>query len=369
MKLQPGFRRWLKELIQPSSSPALENALEQHKDTVPVLWLLGKTGAGKSSIIQRLTGDSKTEIGNGFAPCTKTAQLYNHPASAPVVRFLDTRGLGEAKYDATEDIELASHASHALILVTRVDDTAQSAVLEALAAQQKKLTSMAILHVHTHLHTLSEEELNRAIQFNSEAVANALGRKPESVLVDFTSAEDGFEDINIGLSELRRAIVSLVPELTRVLTLHEADNRETEVFLPLRREILGYASATAAVDLFPAVGLFAVPTVQGKLLHTLAGRYNIEWNRQVALEFVAALGSGFLYRYAISLAGRQLGKFIPVYGQSAGAAAAATLSFASTYALGRAACMYFYHQQNQLSISTESLQEAFKQALKDQKAL
>lgn len=367
MKIQPGYRRWLKELVQPSSSLALEQALEKHKESLPVLWLLGKTGAGKSSIIQRLTGDSKTEIGNGFAPCTKTAQHYDHPGNAPVVRFLDTRGLGEAYYDAGDDIDAASKGSHALIIVTRVDDPSQNVVVEALALQRQKLASMAIVHVHTHLHTLSGDDLSRAIQFNTQSVAEALDSSPQTVLVDFTDPADGFDDTNRGLTELRQSIIELVPELARTLALHEADDRESQLFLPLRKEILGYSSAAAAVDLFPAVGLFAVPTVQGKLLHALAGRYDILWDRKMAIEFVTALGSGFLYRYAISLAGRQMGKFIPVYGQSAGAAAAAALSFASTYAIGRAACMYFYHRQNHLNISPEALQEAFKQAFDDQK--
>jgi uncharacterized protein (DUF697 family) len=41
-----------------------------------------------------------------------------------------------------------------------------------------------------------------------------------------------------------------------------------------------------------------------------------------------------------SFAARQLGKLVPVYGQSVGAVAAGTASAAVTYALGRAACYY-----------------------------
>ncbi len=366
MRLQPGFRRWLGELVQPSNSPALEKALQQHRDSLPVLWLLGKTGAGKSSIIQRLTGDSKTEIGSGFAPCTQTAQYYDHPATAPVLRFLDTRGLGEAHYDPTEDMQALSQGSHALLIVTRVDDTSQNVVLEALTQLRKALSGMAILHVHSHLHTLSGDDVTRAIEFNSQAVAAALGRTPDSVAIDFTAPEDGFVDSDVGLSSLRHSIIDLVPELAKILAQRAGDDREEELFLAQRREILGYASAAAAVDLFPAVGLFAVPTIQGKLLHALAGRYGILWNREMAMEFVAALGSGFLYRYVVSLGTRQLGKLVPVYGQSAGAAAAAAVSFASSYAIGRAACLYFYHRKNELSISSEALQETFKNAFDDQ---
>jgi uncharacterized protein (DUF697 family) len=116
------------------------------------------------------------------------------------------------------------------------------------------------------------------------------------------------------------------------------------------------------------VGLVAVPSLQGKMLHTLAGRYDIGWDRRIATEFVAALGSGFLYRYVLSLGGRQLAKFIPVYGQSAGAAAAASISFASTYAIGRAACLYLYRRKHHEALDPEALRTAFVEAFREHKS-
>ncbi len=367
MNVQPGWRRWLQALVQPATSPELEAVLAQRRDSVPVLWLLGKTGAGKSSIIQRLTGDTRATIGNGFAPCTKTAMHYDHPATAPVMRFLDTRGLGEAQYDPAEDLQAARGGSHALLILTRVDDTAQGALIDALDKLRLRSDDAAILHVHTALHTLEDDACSRAIKHNAQAITQALGRECPSVEIDFTDPADGFDDPDVGLPALRESIIDLVPELSRVLARRVSQDQEEALFLSHRREILGYAGAAAAVDVFPALGLFAVPTVQGKLLHALAGRYGVEWNRRVALEFVAALGSGFLYRYALSLGGRQLAKFIPVYGQSAGAAAAASLSFASTYAIGRAVCLYLYRRSHHQDISADALREAFRQALKEQK--
>ena len=73
---------------------------------IPLLWLFGKTGSGKSSIIRMLTGASEAEIGNGFRPQTKTSMQFDFPDDqTPIARFLDTRGIGEAGYDATADLE------------------------------------------------------------------------------------------------------------------------------------------------------------------------------------------------------------------------------------------------------------------------
>ncbi|HNM00679.1 MAG TPA: GTPase domain-containing protein, partial [Nitrosomonas sp.] len=85
---------------------ALDASLRQvrQKIPLPVFWLIGKTQSGKTSIIHALTGSEAAEIGNGLQPCTRFSSFYDFPAQMPVVRFLDTRGLGEIDYDPSEDI-------------------------------------------------------------------------------------------------------------------------------------------------------------------------------------------------------------------------------------------------------------------------
>lgn len=365
----PGWRRWLQAVMEPQASPALDALQEEYRQHLPVLWLMGKTGAGKSSIIQRLSGDTRAQIGNGFESCTETAAYYDHPAQAPVLRFLDTRGLGEAGYDPQDDLAMARQGSHALLIITRVDDTAQDIITRALEELPGASTELPILHVHTALHTVDAKHLQRAINYNTQLIETALGRSVSTVSVDLTDPDDGFENPDLGLPELREAIIELVPELSVVLSRQNSDTNEETVFHSVRKEVLGYAGVGAAADLLPAVGLVAVPSVQGKMLHTLAGRYDLVWDKRMAREFVAAMGTSFLYRYLVSLGTRQVAKLIPVYGQSAGAAAAASISFASTYALGRAACLYFYRRNHNQSVDPELLRKAFTNAFKEQKRI
>ena len=70
----------------------------------------------------------------------------------------------------------------------------------------------------------------------------------------------------------------------------------------------------------------------------------------------AALGTSFALRYVTSLAARQLAKLVPGFGQLAGGAFAVTVSYASTYALGRAACSYLYHKKTTTVIGDGALQ-------------
>jgi uncharacterized protein (DUF697 family) len=104
--------------------------------------------------------------------------------------------------------------------------------------------------------------------------------------------------------------------------------------------VLGYAAAAAVADIVPGAGLIAVPGVQAKMLHSIASIYGVSWTKALAAEFTGALGTSTLVRIASSFGTRELAKFIPVYGQTAGAAAAAALSFATTYAIGKAACHF-----------------------------
>src|SRR5690606_4780374 len=91
----------------------------------PVIWLLGKTQSGKTSIIRAITGSSKAEIGNGFRPCTRSAQSYAYPDDVDcLLHFLDTRGLGEANYDPAEDIAYFQDQAHLLMVVVRAMDHA-----------------------------------------------------------------------------------------------------------------------------------------------------------------------------------------------------------------------------------------------------
>src|ERR1051325_10276770 len=71
----------------------------------PVFWLVGKTQSGKTSSVRYLTGAERAEIGKGFQPCTRFSSKYVFPnEQAPLLVFLDTRGLDEPNYDPAEDI-------------------------------------------------------------------------------------------------------------------------------------------------------------------------------------------------------------------------------------------------------------------------
>ena len=329
---------------------------------LPTLWLLGKTGAGKSSLIQAITGRSDVEIGNGFSPCTRSSRRYDFPSEKPLLRFLDTRGLAEADYNADEDIAACAQATSAAIVVMKAEEPEQSAVIRALAGIRRSGAIKHLLLVHTGILLLDDElQRRQAINHNQHLVESAWKQPVKSVAVDFGGAGNG----TVGVEDLRSALADFLPIIALLSTREEHANAEEIRFAPLRNDILWYAAASGGTDAFPVVGLGTVPMIQAKMLHHLAGQYGISWDNKALADFVAALGAGFSVQYLSKLGIRQLSKLIPVYGQTVGSAAAVVVSFCSTYAIGRAACKYLYHKSKGEAVSEQELKRLYHQAFNE----
>ena len=360
-------------VINPPSDAELVKAWQLSEKKIPPIWLLGKTGAGKSSIIQKLTEQSSAEIGNGFMPCTRTSSYFDYPPEHPILRFLDTRGLGEVEYDADADLGSLSHSSHALLVVARIRDAEQSAVEEALKKIRKSakhIHSNAIAVVHTGaLEIADEHDRTRAIKSNQERFETAWGSAIDAAVIDLSQQTETGSLSDYGVDGLKELITNKIPELSLWLSDVDHENAEQDNFNKLRADVLWYAATAAASDAVPLVGLVSVPAVQGKMLHSLAQKYGIVWSKANYSEFIAAMGTSFALRYAVSLGARQLGKLIPAYGQVAGTAFAVSVSYASTYAIGRAACSYLYHKKTNTPYGDETVSAVYRQAMSEGKEI
>ncbi len=337
------------EKLAPAQAPDLP---------LPTLWLLGKTGAGKSSLVRALTGEG--EVGSGFSPCTRTALSFDFPPEMPVLRFLDTRGLGETGYDPAEDLAEAERGSHMVLVVMRLDDPVQGAVAEALAALRARRPKMPVLLVHTGADLATDADTLDRARTRMQAVMEKAAGAPLPAVTIALPGEASAE----GLEALREAISKMLPELALLMLREEARDAEARRFAELRPLVIWYASAAAASDTAPIVGAVSVPALQGAMLHALARRQGVDWTPLRAGLFASALGSGILLRYAAGFALRQGAKLVPVVGQTLGAAAAATVSFAATYALGRAAAAWLYRTARGETVSAEDLRGLYAEALR-----
>lgn len=381
-----GWQKLREMLIDPSvDEQALNQALEtaSARQPPPVLWLLGKTQSGKTSLIRALTGSSDAEIGNGFKPCTKTARFYDFPAQAPIVRFLDTRGLGEVDYNPGNDIEYCESQAHLVIAVMKASDVRQDAVFEVLRTIRKRHPDWAVLVVQSCLHELYPpmadhaqpypfdqengwrqvpSDLSRALRDQQERLGKLAGDAPLTfVPVDFTLPEDGYEPVYYGLDALLTAIETA--SSFGLQTLLRADPDVKSAYSRAAHpHIMGYTVAAATVGALPVVDMALVPALQVKLLHTLAALYNFSWTARTSSEFFGLLGMSFAAGYGLRWAGRGLIKLIPVWGQTIGAVWGATSSGAITFALGKSACYYLEQKGKGVNVDADALRKVYADA-------
>lgn len=367
---------------------ALEASLKQAREKIslPVFWLIGKTQAGKTSIIRALTGSETAEIGNGFQPCTRFSSFYDFPQQAPLVRFLDTRGLGEVDYDPSEDIRYCESQAHLLIAVMKVADLKQQLVFDVLRTVRMRQPDWPLIMVQTGLHELYgnhrnhvipwpfdqeplpnevPSDLQRALQAQRQLASELPGTAPiHWVPVDLTLPEDGFNPPNYGLEPLWQAIELILP-----LGLQQqlgGDKAVQDLFSrSAHQHIVGYAFTAAGLGALPVIDWVMVTTLQAKLLRDLAKLYGQNWSKQTTIEFLSLLGTAITSSYFVRIIGRALTKLIPGVGQTIGVMWGASASAATTYALGKAAVYFFTQRRNGLNINPDLLRKIYAEALEN----
>ncbi len=324
----------------------------------PTFWLFGKTGSGKSSLVRLLTHADQIQIGNGFRPTTRQTDLYLFPdPEMPVMRFLDTRGLGEAGYDAQQDLAELKEQAQAMIVTHRLLDFASEAVIRPLRTIRRSAPQRPILLALTCLHEAYPQQQHPPYPFHDtlapagvkSEVARPLAAQQTAfagladaiVPVDITPAEEGFEPADYGGEKFLETLHQLLPStyrfsmqrmpdiLTDLKDLHE------RAAMP---SIHGAATlaATAALAPVPWVDIPVVAAIHTRMVYAIASVYHQQGSVHRLLEMLAAAGIGFAARMGV----RELLKLIPYVGTIAGGVLGAAMAYSYTYAIGRVCCWY-----------------------------
>lgn len=342
----------------------------------PVFWLLGKTQSGKTSIIKALTGDSRAQIGNGMHACTRTAMIYDFPdAEDCIMRFLDTRGLGETDYEPSADIDAFREQAHVLIVVVKAMDHAQQSVMDAIQSIHNSKPDWPAIVVQTALHEGYPDRSFEHVSPYPFDAENWSGKIPEElrrslleqrklfngidaqfVAVDFTLPEDGYEPANYGLEALWRSLETALPQGVAVM-LHDMKEIRKELHDAYSKaahpHIVAYALTSAAAGAFPVpfVDIPVVSLIQAKMFQTIASIYNYKLDKKSWAEISSTLGVSLLS----NIGRRELVKLIPVYGSAASAA----LTAATTYALGKTLTIYLQNLHSGTGLSGEAFRRIY----------
>lgn len=365
--------------IKPMSDDEFARQREQILADVPVpaFWLFGKTGSGKTSIVRYLTGETDAAIGNGFRPETQQLRQYDFPAAeSPLIRFFDTRGLGERDYDPAADIQQLDEAAHLMIVTVRAGDHALAQLIDSLRQIRHSRPDRPVILALTWLHEFypqqqhphpdpfdqpRDEEIptdvRRALQ---EHTLQFEGLVDRIVPVDFTRQEEGFDEPYFGSERLKAALLEMLPDAYRSALLQLDQAMQSLQDLNSRRAmpyILGYSSMAAAAAAAPVIwaDIPAVLAIQSRMVARLAGIYDQAFDKQTLLAMTTAIGGRIMARLAL----RGPLKLVPWLGMTANAA----MAFAYSYALGKACCWYFGQLQKGDAPSAADLERVWSEQL------
>ena len=320
--------------------------------------LIGKPQAGKSSIVRGLTGVSAEIIGQGFRPHTQYTERYDYPSSdLPLLIFTDTVGLGDVNQDTSAlieelmgDLSQESGGARILILTVKINDFATDTLQQVARQLRQKYPAIPCLLAVTCLHEIYPasianhpaylpdcEEIQRAFAAMQQTFTRLYDR---AVLIDFTLEEDGYNPVFYGLEAFANSLVELLPE-AESRAIHQLLNEDASEQLGNlyrdvgRRYILAFAiaAATLAAVPLPFATMPVLTALQVSLVSLLGQLYGQTLTPSQAGGVASAIAGGFLAQ-AI---GRELIKFLPIFGS----AIAASWAAAYTWALGEGACAYF----------------------------
>lgn len=274
-----------------------------------------------------------------------------------MLRFLDTRGLGEIDYDPAADLAQIQSSLNLMLVLMRLDEPVQGMIAEALAKIRKKNRKLPIVVLHTAGDLLPDpQSRDRMEQINQKVVEKAWGTTLPKVRLDLKDPHPA------DLSAVHAELEEILPSVAIYLHAAKATDAEEAEFARNRALVLGYAGSATAGGALPLLGVVSVPGMQLAMLTALAKRYDVEWDRSALAKFAAKLGAGVIGSQALGLGARELAKLVPVFGQTVAPVVRAGWSGAATWALGRAAGYYLYYARENRPVDEAELREVRAQS-------
>lgn len=354
----------------------------------PIIWLLGKTQSGKTSIVAQMTNQAHDKIGNDFEPFTKEARIYAFPEDNPVLKFLDTRGLSDTEtYNPTIDIVNARQQANLIMVVVRVNDLELDDILKPLIEARKIHSEWNLIFVQSTLHNCYTFHDNHPFpypfsgideDFNLPGIPYDLlnvmkaqrhifskipaKKPPVFVPLDFTTPEQAIPPSDYGIDQLWSVLGEELPKVVEGLKKNTEGNLDNTI---RTKVILPWALAAAAVNAVPVpvLGGLGSASLQATMVKNIAQRFDFDPSLELWREFISTLGIGF----ALGFGGSWLAQQVLKLGLGLGTAAVASWTFAVTWGIGEAALYYFREKKAGRQPNQEDIREKYREAFEKAK--
>lgn len=360
----------------------------------PSLLLVGRRGAGKSSLVNAFFGAKVAEVGHVRAE-TAQGNWYNYENARGVLSILDTRGLqegsrpeGAKELTALETalLEVRKHAPDVVLFLAKASEV-DAAIdrdlddLEAILREAERVHNYRppVLGVVTHCDVVEpkgaalhkgeanltpedlgdlREKLAHIAQAERHLEDKLRARGPIGPMLKgvvgvssyMSFREDGSvrADERYRIDALAEALFKHIPDAGRGTFVRIARVRglQEQLATDMTRTIAALCAGIAVVPI-PVADIIPITSLQLSLIMIIAWLGGRDLTLSAAKEFLAAMGVNVGAAFAFREGARALVKFVF---PGAGSAVSGVVAFAGTMAIGRAARKYF--------LSNSSIEEA-----------
>ena len=348
----------------------------------PAFALVGRRGAGKSSMVNALFGTKVAEVGH-IKSQTGRGKWFDHTSDRGSISVLDTRGIQEGSKPNEEDSSKDAVASILFELKRKVPDVilflvkateADAAIDADLAALERIYAEIEREHrfrpplvaIATHCDVLEPKgtRLHRAYEEPADDVAEKLAHVAEvehhleakikergklaphlvwtrGVSTYMSFREDGTRrgDERWRVEELVGTLFKHLPDAGRGTFVRIARVRglQEQLATDLTRAVAVICTGVAALPI-PVADLIPLTTMQVTLVAAIGWLSGRPLDKKGASEFLAAMGANVGAAFVLRESARALIKFVF---PGAGSMVSGAIAFAGTMAIGAAARQYF----------------------------
>lgn len=370
----------------------LMDGVDSHRP--PRIFLIGRTGVGKSSLINALCGAYVAPVSDTRS-CTETAQTYQcKDGERTLMEILDTRGIAESdnlnaeisaedmlinqvkefspdvaifmlncthRDDVDSDVNFLKKLSESyaqaynmrlpiVAVVNKCDEMAPSRLKNPNEYTESKTKKIAEQVKHyKEIIVKNNLKIDDIIAVSSlidwmtadgtEIDADSIESLPVSDIENLQIAFDGRYHIEELFNILEKAILDFSARmgLRMALKLQEVVRRIANQL----NKSFSAMSATVALSPIPISDIYILLLLQGILVCLIASLSGRDISLDTAKEFVLSIGGIAGAGYGFRLLAQQASKILNVFWAGSGSAVSASIAALGTSAIGKAAIAYY----------------------------
>ena len=339
--------------------------------------VVGRRGAGKSSLINAIFGELRAEVGD-YKSQTGSGEWYLFENELGGIDILDTRGLGESHLpeestladNPMEEVKrsISTKCPDVILFLckgkeagSRIDEDIEQLAELKKVIYEKHMYEVPIVGIVTQVdelapvsaseppfdHEKKQENIQATVQMLEDKIKELI-TVPVTVIpvCAYMEFEDGqlVYDRRWNIDMLLDYLITELPKEAQVIIakLSKVKTVQKKLARNIGKSVMSVTGLVGATPV-PIADMPIITGLQLSMIGTIAMISGRKLNRSTIIQFIGAMGVNVGIGMALRTVSRQLVKVFP----GAGSVISGTIASAGTYALCEAAIAYFIDRKSE----------------------